>query len=197
MARRRAAVILAAGASERMGTPKALLPWGNTTLLEHALQTARAADAAEVVVVLGPVTGHLEPLGVRRAFNPRPETGRSESIRLGASELPADVGAILVQSVDQPSTAEVLSALFDAVENGAQVAIPTHEGRRGHPICLSGDLLAEIRDLTEEREGLRAVVRRHHSHVVEVPVTTESVLWNLNDPEAYAAARAAAGLPLT
>jgi molybdenum cofactor cytidylyltransferase len=194
MTERRAALILAAGASSRMGTPKALLPWGETTLLQHALTQARAAGVDDIVVVLGPSTQELQKeLAAKVAFNPEPETGRSASIRLGAALLSAEVGAILIQSVDQPSVPEVLTALFEAILQGGMVAVPTYQGRRGHPICVNGQLLTQLRELTEEGEGLRSIVRRHREQLVEVPVTSESVVWNLNDPAAYAAARAAAG----
>ena len=192
MSARRAALILAAGASERMGSPKALLPWGDSTLLDHALQEARTARVDDVVVVLGPATRHLD-LGrdVLVAFNPQPDTGRSASIRLGSALLADDVAAVLVQSVDQPVSRDVVFALFEAVERGAEIAIPTFNGRRGHPVCVAGELLAELRAVTEEDQGLRAVIRRHAASVVEVVVDDEAVAWNLNDPAAYEAARAA------
>ena len=184
----RAAIILAAGASQRMGSPKALLAWGDSTLLGHAIQQARAATVVDLVVVLGPATRHIHVDAVT-VVNDEPETGRSASIRLGATSVADDVEAILVQSVDQPVTVEVLVGVFEAVEGGAEIAIPTYAGRRGHPVCFTGRLLAELRNVTEQDQGLRAVVRRHS--VTEVPVHTESVVWNLNDPAAYAAARAA------
>jgi|SRR5579859_6813619 len=187
MGARRAAIILAAGASERMGTPKALLPWGDTTLLEYAIAQARAARVAEIAVVLGPATRHLV-IDTLTVVNPEPETGRSTSIRLGASALPPDVGPILVQSVDQPVPAKVLEQLFAAT---AEVAVPTFEGRRGHPVCFGGHLLGALRQVREEDQGLRAVVRRHR--VTEVAVEDEAVLWNLNDPTAYATAKANVG----
>jgi molybdenum cofactor cytidylyltransferase len=191
---RLAAVILAAGDSRRMGTPKALLPWGGTTLLEHAIQQARAAQVSDIVVVLGPATQHLELTDVTIRLNPDPETGRSASIRLGSQDIPDDVDAILIQSVDQPCEADVLESLFTALAHGTHtVAIPKHAGRRGHPICLSGSLLAELRAVTEAEQGLRALVIRHAEHVLDVPVSTPSVVWNLNDPAAYAAARDEAG----
>jgi molybdenum cofactor cytidylyltransferase len=175
-----------------MGTPKALLPWGDTTLLQYTLAQAHVVLVEEIVVVLGPSTQHLEAqLLARVAFNPEPETGRSASIRLGSALLPDDVTAILVQSVDQPCPSHVAAALFAAVQAGAVVAIPTYAGRRGHPICLSGQLLNDLRAVTEEEEGLRSIVRRHRDELVEVAVNSESVVWNLNDPAAYAAARAA------
>lgn len=186
----RAAVILAAGASQRMGTPKALLSWNGATLLEFALHQACAAAVEQIVVVLGPDTRHLVLADVVVAFNPEPETGRSASIRIGCQALSADVQAVLIQSVDQPASSAVLDALFEAVAGGADIAIPTYLGRRGHPICLVGRLLPEIQRLTEAEQGLRAVVQRHASSLVEAPVDSAAVLWNLNDPAAYAAAQA-------
>src|SRR5919199_373505 len=178
----RAGVILAAGASRRMGQPKALLPWRGSTLVEHAVQQARLAGTEHLVVVVGPATRDLH-LDAATTFNPSPESGRSTSIRLGAERLPEAAGAILVQSVDQPVEAEVIVALFTAVEAGAAVAVPSFGGRRGHPVCVSGSLLSELRTVAEEDQGLRAVVRRHPP--TEVPVASESVIWNLNDPAAY------------
>src|SRR5207248_6818932 len=90
VATQRGVLILAAGASQRMGTPKALLAWGNSTLLEYVLAQARAAAADVIVVVLGPATRHLDgALGdVRVAFNLQPESGRSASIRIGSEVMP-------------------------------------------------------------------------------------------------------------
>jgi molybdenum cofactor cytidylyltransferase len=166
-----------------MGTPKALLPWGDSTLLEHALTVIRAVGVDDMVVVLGPATEQLA-LGVKTVVNPTPESGRSASIRLGVSAL-QEVEAILIQSVDQPTSREVIDALFNA---SGEVVVPTYGGRRGHPIVLSGALRRELESLSEETQGLRSVVRSHE--VTEVAVEDESVTWNLNDPEAYAAAMA-------
>jgi CTP:molybdopterin cytidylyltransferase MocA len=193
MSARRGAIILAAGASQRMGTPKALLPWAGTTLLGYALREALASAVTDVVVVLGPATQHLAAtINATTVVNPTPESGRSTSIRFGATALPDDVASVVVQSVDQPAPAEVLRALFGALTGPALVALPTYDGRRGHPVCLAGPLLAELRRLDERAEGLRSVVRGHQAHLVEVPVGSASILWNLNDPAAYEAASQAA-----
>jgi molybdenum cofactor cytidylyltransferase len=170
-----------------MGTPKALLPWGDTTLLGHALNTVRSSRVDDVVVVVGPATRHLS-LDVVTVFNPSPESGRSTSIRLGCGALPEDVEAVLIQSVDQPTTSEVLNALYAAITPTTDVAVPTFNGQRGHPVCLAGRLLNELRTVSEQDQGLRAIVRRHL--VSEVPVYSESVVWNLNDPATYDEARA-------
>jgi CTP:molybdopterin cytidylyltransferase MocA len=184
----RAAIILAAGKSERMGTPKALLQWRGSTLVEHAVDKARDAGVEQIVVIVGPATRHVE-LNATTVFNPVPDTGRSASIRLGAETIDGTPTAVLVQSVDQPVDADVLAALFQAIEDNAEVAVPSYRGRRGHPVCFTGQLLGELREVSESDEGLRAVVRRHV--VTEVPVDSESITWNLNDPASYAAAQAA------
>jgi CTP:molybdopterin cytidylyltransferase MocA len=173
-----------------MGSPKALLPWGETNLLGFALQQARLADIEAIVVVLGPATRHLEKslAEVHVAVNPEPETGRSASVRLGCVALPDDAAAVLIQSVDQPIPVEVLAGLFAAVDAHADIAIPTFGGRRGHPVVFAGRHLPELREVTEAAQGLRSVIRRHADAVVEVAVETDAVLWNLNDPAAYAAA---------
>jgi CTP:molybdopterin cytidylyltransferase MocA len=186
----RAAIILAAGASQRMGIPKALLPWGKSTLLDYAVEQARAARASEVVVVLGPATRHVR-LDTTTVLNPDPETGRSASIRMAAAALEGTPAAIVVQSVDQPVTADILERLYEALVDETEVVIPTYRGRRGHPVCVAGRLLPELRTVTEQEQGLRAVVRRHAEHVLEVATNSESVVWNLNDPASFAAAQAA------
>src|SRR5438105_13183126 len=123
VAAKRAGVIVAAGASERMGQPKALLAWRGSTLVDYAIQQARLAGVEDLAVVLGPATRDLR-LDALIAFNADPETGRSTSIRLGAERLADDVTAIVIQSVDQPVPTEVIRMLFQTVESGARVAIP-------------------------------------------------------------------------
>jgi CTP:molybdopterin cytidylyltransferase MocA len=178
-----------------MGSPKALLPWAGTTLVSACVRALAEVGVGQVVVVAG-----AEIDAVRRevpeaqvVHNPDVAAGRSSSLCLGAAAV-TQADAILVQSVDQPCPPGVLGQLFEAVDRGAEVTIPTYGGRRGHPICVAGRLLPELQQVKEEDQGLRAVVRRHASGVREVPVDTELVLHNLNNPAAYAAALAAWGL---
>jgi molybdenum cofactor cytidylyltransferase len=185
---RRAAIVLAAGASSRMGSPKALLPWRGTTLLGFAIEQLRAAGVESIVVVLGLAHESIEAdvselRGAAVGLNLDEASGRSASIRIGASAIADDTAQVIVQSVDQPCTTDVLEALL---EQAGEVVVPVQNGRRGHPVCFSGRLLAELRAVSEDAEGLRAVVRRHP--VTEVEVTSAAVFWNLNTPEAYQAA---------
>jgi molybdenum cofactor cytidylyltransferase len=182
-----------------MGQPKALLAWQDTTLLGYCLRELRAADVAHRVVVLGANAGAIlatlaDSSDVKVAYNLEVATGRSASIRIGAARVPDTCDAVLVQSVDQPCPRSVIDALFEAIrkDSADTVAVPTFQGRRGHPVCVSGSLLGQLRGLREQTQGLRAVVRGA-ARVLEVAVDTESVCWNLNDPAAYAAALVAMG----
>ncbi len=193
----RAALVLAAGPSSRMGSPKPLLPWADTTLLGYAIRELEVTGASPIVVVLG-----AEAERVRAALptmdrvvpvvNPDYATGRSSAIRIGAGALPSGCRAVMVQSVDQPCPAEILESLYRAVEGGGEVALPIFGGRPGHPICFAGRLISELLAVREEDQGLRAVVRRYAATTVAVPVESDVVHLNLNDPARYRAAFAAA-----
>ena len=108
-----AAIVLAAGASRRMGRPKPLLPWRNSTLLEHELAVLAEAGIDRVAVVLGARADLVRrALGADRpfVFNARWGAGRSTSLARGAWALRPAEGdetpeAVLVQNVDQPTTA--------------------------------------------------------------------------------------------
>ena len=192
MAQMRAAIVLAAGSSSRMGSSKALLPWDGMTLVGYALRELLAAGASQIVVVVGADAEQVlaaipESDAIARVVNVAFASGRSSSIRLGAAAIPPGCGALIVQSVDQPCPSAILRMLYEAAENdGVDVAVPAFGGRRGHPICLAGRLLPELADVREEDEGLRAVVRRHADARHEVQVDSAIVHLNLNDPDAYA-----------
>ena len=146
----RAAIVLAAGPSSRMGSPKALLPWGGTTLVGYAVRELAAAGAARIVVVLGAdaeqVRAGLPKIqGLMPTVNPDYATGRSSSIRAGAGAVPPESTAVIIQSVDQPCPSEIIQRLYEAVQTaGVDVAIPIFDDRPGHPVCLSGRLIPEL-----------------------------------------------------
>src|SRR6266536_2022246 len=197
MVRLRAAILLAAGESSRMGAPKALLAWEGTPLVEYAIRELLAAGASDIAVVLGAqneqVRAALPTLdAVISVVNPRYAEGRSSSIRVGANAVPQDSTAVMIQSVDQPCPADIIAALYEAAEDdGVDVALPLHNERPGHPVCLAGRLLPALANVQEETQGLRAIVRGHAATTRVVRVSSDVVHLNLNDPAAYEAGRSA------
>ncbi|MBO9540343.1 nucleotidyltransferase family protein [bacterium] len=182
-----AAVVTAAGFSSRMGSPKALLDWHGKLLLQHQMDAL--AEIGQVVVVLGHeaerIHSHLRAgANCRVVLNPDYPEGRASSLRRGFEAIAASPEAVLVIGVDQPFAPETLTSLLAQMTAETTIVLPTSAGRRGHPVLFAGALLNELRGITEEGEGLRAVVRRHP--VREVPVNDP--FWDLNRPEDYARA---------
>jgi molybdenum cofactor cytidylyltransferase len=142
------ALILAAGASSRMGTDKALLPWPpnaehGTTLL--AAQIAALQPHTEsVIVVAGRNADRLKPViadrGAEMAVNPEPERGQFSSLQTGLrAAVERGFEAAMITPVDCPplsaaSLERLCAAFARALEQGLWAVTPEHEGRRGHPL---------------------------------------------------------------
>lgn len=194
------ALLLAAGGSERMGSPKALLPWRGQPLISHQVQQIQKSRISECVVVLGQGADRLERLlapplrpawKARTVINPSHASGKCSSILAGLTSLASRPDAVLIVSVDQPVEHALLDALLAAGEaewerHGAasrrSIVLPAFEGRRGHPPLFEGGLVGELMGITEESRGLRAVVRRRPERVMELPWPDSDVLLNLNRP---------------
>jgi molybdenum cofactor cytidylyltransferase len=193
-----AAILLAAGDSMRMGSPKALVMWRGRPLLQHQLDEIGRSGVAGCVVVLGRDAERLEPLvrasagpaGTTRSIvNPRHAEGRCASILAGLGALASSAappGAVFIVSVDQPLAPRLLDALLDAARaewsgaGGRTILVPSFHGRRGHPPLFQASLLPEMMQIREANEGLKAVVRRRPERVLEVPWDDDQVLLNLN-----------------
>ncbi len=186
-----AAILLAAGESTRMGRPKPLLPWLGTTLVAYQVEQLVRAGAKPLIVVLGHEREFVAE--ALRDFpeavlvpNPRYSQGKTSSIRIGAGALAGRTGAILLHAVDQPRRWQTLRLLIYAhCGGGYPITIPSHQGRRGHPPVLSPSLLPELESLSEETQGLRALMRRHALETQTVPMETPECLLNANTPEDY------------
>ena len=189
------AILLAGGESSRMGTPKPLLDWGGQTLVEYQIQQLREAGAGKVIVVLGhradEVRPHAHNAGAQAIINELYAEGRASSVRVAAGALPEDVGAVVVLNVDQPRPAWVTRRLLDEQRRArAPVAVPTFEGKRGHPVIFDGRLAPDLREVREATEGMRAVMQAHATEVLEVPFDTPVVVLDMNTPEEYEEAKA-------
>ena len=104
-------------------------------------------------------------------------------------------GSILLLNVDQPRSAAVVRRVLDAhhAARGALITIPTCGGKGGHPIVARRRLYGEMMAITEETQGMRAVTERHRERTQRVELGCPELLWDVNTPEQYQAARAAAG----
>jgi molybdenum cofactor cytidylyltransferase len=192
------AIVLAAGASERMGASKPLLKIGDTTFLEHVLdQLDEAPGIAAVVVVLGaraPLIKEQVDLGRAVAIQHRGyKEGMFSSVRAGARalirKLPDLTGA-LVCLVDMPLVeAETYARIAAAYQpDRDDVVIAAFQGEAGHPILLSRALVERLADVSlaaPAEETLADFIDAHAERRRFVDAQDPNVLININTPDAY------------
>lgn len=178
------AIVLAAGKSERMGRPKALLPFRGRTFLENILDSIAESSVEHTVVVLGHHRAEVErtvpmPAAV---FNEDYEQGMITSLQKGIRALPPAAEGAVIFLVDHPvvevSTIEALIANF----SNKPIVVPVYKGRRGHPVLFGREVLGEILALPHFA-GANIVVRKDPGRVLEVPVDAPGVLIDIDTPE--------------
>lgn len=159
------AVVLAAGASIRLGRPKQLLQYRGEPLIRHAALVASGAGCDETFVIVPPdsFAAELEGLGVTRIENPDWRRGVSSSIRAAVSA--ADGARILFTLCDQPLvTAEHLR---DMIRVDAPIVATEYRGVAGVPAAFAPRFAAELIALDGDR-GARSIIEAHAAHVVPI-----------------------------
>jgi molybdenum cofactor cytidylyltransferase len=185
-----AAVILSGGASRRMGSPKALLPYQGRPFLEHLLDVAHHPRIGVRRVVLGPDAEAISsqvPLAKEEiVLNADWERGQLSSIQAAIRSLPANTEGLLLCPVDHPLvSATLVCDLIDAFDaSQAAIVLPIYRGRRGHPVIFGSRLYEELLNAPEDK-GARAVVWAHANEIAEVSTEEEGCVLNLNDPGAF------------
>jgi molybdenum cofactor cytidylyltransferase len=170
-----AGIVLAAGASSRMGRPKMLLPIGGRTLVSTVAAALLDADLARVIVVLGcdadrvrEAAGLPDDPRLRVIVNDDWQSGMASSLRRGLEECEG-AQAALVALGDQPGlTSDRVRRIVSAWSPGVPLVFPVHDGRAGHPVLFGRGLWPELRALRGDVGG-RDVVKRHVSNAIQVP----------------------------
>ena len=203
-------VILAAGASSRMGQDKALLPWppaessGNGTLLSSAILAFKPFTEAVIVVasrnaeLLAPI---VERCGAEMAINTEPERGQFSSMQIGLrAVLDRGCDVAMLTPVDCPplrvGTLELLRDSFVAArERGKWAVSPENGGKRGHPLLAGRELIEALlaAPVTSNAQEVKQACAERFEFVT---VSDVFVNVNMNTPEEYAAVAALAGAKL-
>ncbi len=186
------ALILAAGASRRMGLSKPLLEWAGGSILEHTISLWRGVGAAQAAVVFDPrqpaIEREIDRLGIRdRIPSPEADRGMMASLRAAAGwpGWEPGLGAHAIMLGDQPGIApDTLGALvaFAAAWPG-RICQPEHGGRHGHPVILPAPV---FRDLVRARERtLRDFIRARGDIRAFLPCDDAGILADLDRPDDY------------
>lgn len=189
------AIIPAAGQSKRMGKPKLLLPWGETTVLGHVLQTIQAAEVTDILVITGGAREGVERVcnahQVRTLHNPDFEyTDMLESIQFGISGQLPEVSATLICPGDHPQieTEVVQMVCASHQKQGCSLVVPSFKMRRGHPWLVARQYWAEILNLRSP-QSMRDFLNNHSQEILYVEVNSPKILQDLDTPTDYLQSR--------
>jgi molybdenum cofactor cytidylyltransferase len=196
------AIVLAAGTSSRMGSPKQLLRAGGETLLERTLGILRRSKVDEIVVVLGheaaAIQEQVELVGVKIVVNKAYREGMGTSLREGASNVASSARAALVVLADQPLLQPMtIDRLIDEYqEHKPQIVLPLYRGFRGNPVLLDRSVFPEIMGLSGD-VGCRAIFGSHTENILKVSVEDVGVLLDVDTKVDLEKFRRASVLPET
>lgn len=186
-------IILAAGASSRMGRPKALLEIGGRLAIDRVLDAAAEAGLGRAIVVIGAEADHLEAhADLSRATvvrNAGWAKGMTSSVQCGLRSLPAGSQGFFVWPVDLPlvppsTLADLATRFWILRQNRRDPIVVPKSTRRGHPVLFDRRYVDEILALRME-DPPRVVVERHPDQVEEIAAGEETVR-DLDTPEDYA-----------
>jgi len=184
-------LLLAAGASSRMGQPKQLLPWGEQTLIEHQIQTLLKTDYP-VNVVIGSnselILPGIEKYPVAIFINTDWKSGMGSSISFGIRQIIQkfpDADGVLITLLDQPLiTTSYFQKMLEAFESGSQQILVSHaaSGWTGVPVLFDRCYFAELAELQNE-EGAKKIVKSHEENVIQLDAG--ELPEDMDTPETY------------
>ncbi|MHB8208936.1 nucleotidyltransferase family protein [Mucilaginibacter sp.] len=176
-----ALIILAAGASSRLGQPKQNLLFQHKTLLNRAIETGLASTCRPVIVVLGANTDVIEAIDqddVKAIYNNDWNEGMASSIRLAIKEIESDnkIDQAFIMLCDQPF---VTAALIDTLlqkqkETGKPIIACTYNNTIGVPVLFNRALFAELL-LLKGHDGAKKILQTHQHDVITVPFEHGSI----------------------
>lgn len=183
-------MVLAAGKSQRMGTPKQLLRIGGKTVLEHTLERVRDSSVSEIVLVLGHAADAIEKEifieGLTIIRNEGYQQGMGTSLRAGIAAVGPDAKAALIVLADQPFVqAATLNQLIECHQTAkAQIVIPTFRGFRGNPVLLDSSIFPELQELSGD-VGCRAIFGSHTENIHKLAVDDAGILLDIDSREDF------------
>jgi len=189
-----AILLLAAGASRRMGQPKQLLKINEEqTLLEHTLAAAQATPCQQIMVVLGAnavaIQKKIKPTNIDIVYNPFWEEGMGTTLRMGLKKLleqNSSLSAVIISVCDQPYlTSDIFIQLFTKYrDTQAPIVVSNYGKQMGVPALLDKQFFPQLLALTGDI-GARSIIKQHPELVETINFPKGAI--DLDTPEAYQA----------
>lgn len=181
-------IILAAGESKRIGSPKALLTIDSQTFVERIASVLRGAGIKNIILVAGM---HYEEIrknaeGIEVVFNPQYQLGQFSSLQTGLHELPKQTEFVIVWPVDLPlvSKETIDSLLTTAQTKRNPITVPVYHGRKGHPVIYSAETITKILSMEPTHTG-KELFEYFENRVALADVEDPMVLIDIDTPEDY------------
>lgn len=172
-------IILAAGASSRMGRLKWQVEIGGKSFLERALDCFSRAGIVDIYAVFR--EGEIPPGNFTVLINPQPERGQLSSLKTALERIEPG-RPFIMQLVDRPLVSwKTIGAMLEAYDG--QIIIPVYESRKGHPVVFPPDM-REIILKTDDTLGIRGAIAAWTGEVKLLNADDEAVLWNIDTAEA-------------
>jgi molybdenum cofactor cytidylyltransferase len=173
MSPRTSGLVLAAGASTRLGQPKQLLPYGSATLLDHVLRTARECPFEQLLCVIGgeadAVWATVDLRGVEVVENRHFGEGCSSSIALALTAVDLRTEVLVLMLGDQPGVSVATVRALLAGRGSAPLAACAYDDGRGHPLAFARSMFGALGALHGDK-GVWKLLDQHADQVVDVPV---------------------------
>jgi molybdenum cofactor cytidylyltransferase len=192
-----AALIPAAGRSERMGRPKLTLGLGTESVIQRVVIALEQGGADPVLVVAPPVAepgavvlaNHARAEGAWVVHCPSPTPDMRATARVGLDELAARghvPEGILLAPGDSPGlTARLVARVIGRFrQDPGRIVVPVHDGRRGHPLALPWAMATMIHDLPEGT-GINALLDRHRDRLTTLDVDDPGAVADMDTPDDY------------
>jgi molybdenum cofactor cytidylyltransferase len=166
-------LVLAAGGSKRLGTPKQLLPYGDATLLDHVIATARDCDFEQLLCVIGgsadEIRERVDLDGATVVENPSFGEGCSSSIAAALTAVDPEADVLVLMLGDQPGVTAATVRTLIGSRGEAKLAACAYENGRGHPLAFAREMFDDLAALHGDK-GVWKLLDRHAEVVVDVPV---------------------------
>ncbi len=187
-------ILLSAGESRRMGSPKALLKLGGRTVIEILSDEYLNSDLNGLTVVLGAYAEEIKKVlrekfpNVNIAINNEYKKEMFSSIQKGFSSIEKCDG-VLIGLVDHPFIDRTIINKIISEFNGENIVIPVYKERKGHPVLLPYFLKEEILSKNPMEYSLRDIMREHRDIIDYVEVNTDKILFDMDTKERYERAK--------